>query len=151
MECQSYRLTNEDAPTIEYITRHMAGIQQRYTQAGGVRPYGISLLVCGFDTAAADAKPHVFLTDPSGQFSEWKANVVGRNSKTIREFLEKSWAPDLERSAAEKLAVRSMMETVEASHVEMAVMRAGQPLEFLPRERIDELVAQVEREAEEAS
>ena len=38
IECQSHRLTVEDPVTIEYITRHIAGIQQ-------VRPLCISLAI----------------------------------------------------------------------------------------------------------
>lgn len=56
--------------TIEYITRHIAGIQQKYTQSGGVRPFGISTLVVGFD--ANDKTPRLYLTEPSGIFSSWK-------------------------------------------------------------------------------
>ena len=46
-ECQSYRLTVEDPVSLEYITRHVAGMKQRYTQYAGRRPYGISCLLTG--------------------------------------------------------------------------------------------------------
>ncbi|CAG5095410.1 Similar to Prosalpha4: Proteasome subunit alpha type-7-1 (Drosophila melanogaster) [Cotesia congregata] len=35
IECQSHKLTVEDAVAIEYITRHIAGLKQKYTQSNG--------------------------------------------------------------------------------------------------------------------
>ncbi|PKA55945.1 Proteasome subunit alpha type-7-B [Apostasia shenzhenica] len=43
IECQSHRLTLEG--TIEYITRYIFGLQQKYTQNGSVRPFGLSTLI----------------------------------------------------------------------------------------------------------
>jgi len=40
VECQSHRLTVEDPVTLEYITRHIAELKQRYTQSNGRRPFG---------------------------------------------------------------------------------------------------------------
>ncbi|CAI0414817.1 unnamed protein product [Linum tenue] len=107
IECQSHRLTVEDPVTVEYITRYIAGLQQKYTQSGGVRPFGLSTLIIGFDPYTG--VPSLYQTDPSGTFSAWKANATGRNSNSIREFLEKNYK---ETSGQEtiKLAIRALLE-----------------------------------------
>lgn len=69
LEAQSHRLTVEDPVTIEYITKYVAGVQQRYTQSGGVRPFGISTLIVGFDPN--DKTPRLYQTEPSGIYSAW--------------------------------------------------------------------------------
>lgn len=69
LEAQSHRLNLEDPVTIEYITKHVAGVQQRYTQRGGVRPFGISTLIVGFDKGSE--VPRLYQTEPSGIFSAW--------------------------------------------------------------------------------
>jgi 20S proteasome alpha/beta subunit len=35
IESQSHRLTVEDPVTVEYITRYISGLQQKYTRSGG--------------------------------------------------------------------------------------------------------------------
>ena len=49
LEAQSFRLTVEDAPSTEYLARHLATVQQRYTVRGGRRPFGVSCLIGGVD------------------------------------------------------------------------------------------------------
>lgn len=69
LEAQSHRLTVEDPVAIEYITKYIAGVQQRYTQSGGVRPFGISTLVIGFDPGSTEAR--LYQTEPSGIYQAW--------------------------------------------------------------------------------
>jgi 20S proteasome subunit alpha 4 len=37
----------------------------------------------------------VFLTEPSGAFSQWKANAIGKKSKELREWLEEHYKEGL--------------------------------------------------------
>lgn len=143
VECQSYRLTLEDKVSVEYITRYIAGVQQKYTQSGGVRPFGISTLIVGFDKD----KPCLYQTDPSGTYSAWQANATGRNSKTVREWLEKNYE---EKSGEEaiKLAMRSLLEVVEpgSKNIEVCVMKKDSGLEILSDEEVDRITGVIEEE-----
>merc|ERR1711966_189996 len=149
LEAQSFQLTLEDRVSVEYITKHIASIQQRYTQSGGVRPFGISTLICGFDS---DDTPRLFQTDPSGTYQEWKANTTGRSAKTIREFLEKNYQEEMSEDDTVKLAVQSLMEVVESGskNIEVAVMKKGEDgttgLEFLPEDVIEAVCKVIEEE-----
>ncbi|KAJ2794340.1 Proteasome subunit alpha type-4 [Coemansia furcata] len=121
VECQNHRLTIEDPPSVEFITHYIASTQQRYTQSGGRRPFGISTLIVGFDP---DNTPKLFQTDPSGIYYQWKANSIGRNSQTVREFLEKHYTQDISEEDGIKLAVKSLLEVVQtgAKNIEILVI-----------------------------
>eukprot|EP00743_Colponemidia_sp_Colp-15_P000342 GILK01000394.1.p1 GENE.GILK01000394.1~~GILK01000394.1.p1 ORF type:complete len:271 (-),score=39.06 GILK01000394.1:67-825(-) len=149
IECQSYRLTVEDSPSVDYVARFIARTQQKYTQRGGVRPFGISTLIVGFD---ADGTPGLYQTDPSGTYSAWRANSIGRNSKTVREFLEKNHKEGLSDEETISLAVKSLLEVVESGskNIEVAVMRRGQALHNLADTEVEALVAQIEAEKQAA-
>ncbi|GAV81713.1 LOW QUALITY PROTEIN: Proteasome domain-containing protein, partial [Cephalotus follicularis] len=104
IECQSHGLTFED--TVESVTCYTVGLRQKYTQSGGVRPFGLSTLIAGFDSYTGISS--LYQTDPSRIFSAWKANATGRNSNSMREFLEKNYE---ETSGPEtiKLAIRALI------------------------------------------
>jgi len=149
LEAQSHRLTVEDPVSIEYITKYVAGVQQRYTQSGGVRPFGISTLIVGFDPK--DTVPRLYQTEPSGIYSAWKANAIGRSSKTVREFLERNHKDDMDREETIKLTVKSLLEVVQtgAKNIEIAVVAPGKPLEMLPVEDIEKFVESINTEKQE--
>ncbi|KAL9083870.1 MAG: hypothetical protein Q9165_008340 [Trypethelium subeluteriae] len=149
LEAQSHRLTVEDPVTIEYITKYVAGVQQRYTQSGGVRPFGISTLIVGFDPN--DKVPRLYQTEPSGIYSAWKANAIGRSSKTVREFLERNHKDDMDREETIKLTVKSLLEVVQtgAKNIEIALMAPGKTLEMLPVEDIEKYVESINTEKQE--
>jgi len=149
VECQSHRLNVEDPVTLEYITRYIASLKQKYTQSNGMRPFGISMLIVGFDN---DGTSRLYQTDPSGTYHEWKANAIGRSSKTVHEYLEKEYSDDEinDDEYVKKLALKALLEVVQSGSksVEMAVMSKGTPMKFLELDEIEKLVQQIETEKE---
>lgn len=150
IEAQSFRLTCEDSPSIEYMARFIAKTQQKYTQRGGVRPFGVSGMMAGF---AADGSPQLFLTDPAGTFSSWKANCIGgRNEKAVKEFLEKNWVAEISEDDSVRLAVKALLEVVDSGskNMEIAVMRRGQAVHMYPEDTLQEIITAIEKEQEDA-
>jgi len=156
VEAQSYRLTCEDAPTIEYLARYIARTQQKYTQRGGVRPFGIDTLLAGFTEPAEGesvGKPVLYQTDPAGTYSSWKAQVIGgRNVKSLREFLEKNYEDSMDEESCIKLAVQVLLEVVDsgAKNMEICVVRSDNVKNIIPEADVDVVVKSIEAEVEES-
>ncbi|XP_010789590.1 proteasome subunit alpha type-1 [Notothenia coriiceps] len=55
------------------------------TQRYGRRPYGVGLLVAGYD----DMGPHIFQTCPSANYFDCKAMSIGARSQSARTYLER--------------------------------------------------------------
>lgn len=105
---QYFLLYGEPIPTVQLVQR-VAAIMQEYTQSGGVRPFGVSLLVAGFD----DGKPALYQCDPSGAYFAWKATAMGKNYVNGKGFLEKRYNEDLELEDAIHTAILTLKEGFE--------------------------------------
>lgn len=148
VEAQSHRLTLEDAVSVEYLTKYVAGVQQRYTQSGGVRPFGIATIIAGFDSN--DNTPRLYQTEPSGVYNAWKAHAIGRSSKTVKEFLEKHYEEDLSDENTIKLTIKSLLEVVQtgAKNIEVSVLKSGDRIQKLTFDEINKYVEEIEAEKE---
>uniref|UniRef100_A0A2P2HY64 Proteasome subunit alpha type n=1 Tax=Hirondellea gigas TaxID=1518452 RepID=A0A2P2HY64_9CRUS len=98
----------EPIPTTQLVQR-IAAVMQEYTQSGGVRPFGVSLLICGWD----NDRPYVFQCDPSGAYFSWKATAMGKNYINGKTFLEKRYNEDLEVDDAVHTAILTLKESFE--------------------------------------
>ena len=83
---------------------------QEYTQSGGVRPFGVSLLMAGLD---ADGTPKLYQVDPSGAYFGWKATAIGKNYLNAKAFLEKRYQDEMELEDAVHTALLTLREGFE--------------------------------------
>merc|ERR1712176_1201112 len=146
VECQSYRLNVEDAPTVDFVARYIARTQQKFTHRGGVRPFGISTLLGGFNT---DGKPELYQTDPAGTYYAWKANAIGKNSKSVVDYLEKKFVEDMDQDATLRLALKGLLEVTEASgkNIEVVIVKPT-GLVWMTEEELEPLLKELDDTAE---
>jgi len=81
LEAQINRLTYDEPISIKELAKKICDFKQQFTQFGGVRPFGVSLLIAG-----VDKEPKLFETDPSGALLEYKATAIGAGRNTVMEF-----------------------------------------------------------------
>lgn len=101
---QSNRLLYDEPADVESIVGKLSERMQVYTQHGGVRPFGVSMILAGVDTTGGK----VFTTDPSGQYRAYKAVAIGRNAEEANRMLEEQYIEGLNMDEAVHLAVQAV-------------------------------------------
>lgn len=135
------RIYNEYPPT-RILVQDVARVMQEATQSGGVRPYGVSLLIAGWDEGILPEEevekaaksiegeggekkisgktggilkggPMLYQVDPSGSYFPWKATAIGKSATSAKTFLEKRYTEGLELEDAVHIALLTLKETIE--------------------------------------
>ncbi|MEM3781416.1 MAG: archaeal proteasome endopeptidase complex subunit alpha [Candidatus Micrarchaeaceae archaeon] len=98
---QTHRLIYDEVKSVAAITKEISEYILQATFYGGVRPYGISVLIGGIDN-----KPRLFMVDPGAALLGYKAVAVGNGAKTANEMLEKEYKADMPIDAAIGLGIK---------------------------------------------
>ncbi|XP_011311364.1 proteasome subunit alpha type-1 [Fopius arisanus] len=84
-ECLNYKYSHDDVLPVSRLIATLGNKMQTCTQRYDRRPYGVGLLVAGFD----DQGPHIYQTCPSANYFDCKAMAIGARSQGARTYLEK--------------------------------------------------------------
>nr|AAB82138.1 proteasome component [Oryza sativa Indica Group] len=127
---QCCRLYKETMPVTQLV-RETAAVMQEFTQSGGVRPFGVSLLIAGYD----DNGPQLYQVDPSGSYFSWKASAMGKNVSNAKTFLEKRHTEDMELDDAIHTGILILKEGYEgqisANNIEIGIIRSDREFKVL--------------------
>jgi|SRR3989344_1569297 len=97
---QQHRVTYDTPVEPIAVIRMIADKKQMFTQYGGSRPFGISLLLGG----VSKGKAHLYTSDVTGNFFAYRANAIGENDEQIKETLRSDFKDDMDIEEGIKFA-----------------------------------------------
>lgn len=98
---QQHRVTYDSEPTTESIVRGIADTKQQFTQYGGARPFGVSLMIGGYN-----GKPELYATEVTGNYLKYHAFAIGENDEILKNKLREEYRRDITCDEAVKLALK---------------------------------------------
>mmetsp|Transcript_18978 Transcript_18978/g.26624 ORF Transcript_18978/g.26624 Transcript_18978/m.26624 type:complete len:256 (-) Transcript_18978:46-813(-) len=152
-ECLNHSWAFETPINSGRLVTALADKSQVYTQKSEKRPYGVGLLVAGIDKTG----PHLYQTDPSGDFFEFEANAMGNRSQSARTYLEKNFEafPDCSVDELIKhgmLAIKSTaQDPLSTRNVSIGVVTKDNAFRLLSEEELRPHIEAVKDEEVEAA
>ncbi|XP_052102483.1 proteasome subunit alpha type-4-like [Mytilus californianus] len=151
---QRYLLQYQEPIPCEQLVSTLCDIKQAYTQFGGKRPFGVSLLYVGWDKHYGF---QLYQSDPSGNYGGWKATCIGNNSANAVSMLKQEYKEgEVKLKDALNLAIKILSKTLDmtkltAEKVEIATLTRVNnktQITILPAAQVEDLIKI--HEAEEA-
>lgn len=91
------------------VMRMIADRKQQFTQYGGARPYGISMMMAGVNKNRAT----LFASDVTGNFFTFRANAIGENDEKIREILRRDYKDGMNIEEGIKFGLKIFKEVLD--------------------------------------
>ena len=88
---QQHRVTYDSPIELELVIKEIANVMQQFTQYGGARPFGVSIMMAGIN----DKSPELYTSDITGNYMLYRANAIGESDDKIKEKLREKYKPGL--------------------------------------------------------
>ena len=106
---QQHRVTYDSPIEPELVIKDISNIKQQFTQYGGARPFGVSLMVAGLNRN----KPELYTSDITGNYLSYNAHAIGENDEKIKDKLREKYREGLTMKQGVKLALEIFEEIQE--------------------------------------
>jgi len=104
LRAQQHRITFDSEIDTLTIVKDICDLKQICTQSGGLRPFGVSILIAGIDKDG----PKLYETDPTGIFFQYKASVIGEGETEVEAILQKEYNSELTIEEGLRLALSAL-------------------------------------------
>lgn len=109
---QQYLYTYQEPIPVEQLVRAVCDKKQGYTQFGGQRPFGVSMLYAGWDTHYGF---QLYQSDPSGNYGGWKAVAIGGSHQAAQNLLKTDYKEGMTMAEAVPLIVKVLSKSMDTS------------------------------------
>ena len=116
-QAQVNKLQYHEPISVTGLAKYIGDLEQMYTQSGGIRPFGISLIIGG----VSDNECRIYETDPSGALVEYKATAIGFGRDKALELFEEKFEDDLSLDDAIDLAIEGIYKATDGKVAEDSV------------------------------
>jgi len=152
-ECLNHRYVFESALPVGRLVKQVADKHQISTQRSWKRPFGVGLLVAGYDMTGS----HLFNTCPSGNFYEYKAMAIGARAQAAKTYLEKHYEslPPCNMDELIRHGLRAVQACLQDSELSssscsIAIVGKGMPFTILEDAALEPYVLAVKEEDQPA-
>lgn len=126
---QQHRVTYDSPVEPESIAKDISNIKQQFSQYGGARPFGVSVMIAGMN----EGKPQLFTSDVTGNYFAYHANAIGENDDKIKELLREKYKKSLTLKQGIKIALDIFKEIkgkeFDIANFEVAQIKKGEKIE----------------------
>ncbi|SRR3989344_1988234 len=121
---QQHRVSYDEPVMVKSLVKEIADLKQAFTQYGGARPFGVSILFAGVDD-----EPVLYVTDVTGIYFQYKAAVIGEAETEVKEILTKEYKPSLSVDEGLSLAIKALRKVLgkefDIARIDAAVVRSS--------------------------
>jgi proteasome alpha subunit len=146
LKAQQNRVTYDTPIDTLTIVKDIANLKQMTTQSGGLRPFGVSLLIAGID----EDGPKLFETDPTGIFFQYKAIVIGEGETDVQEILYKEYKEELSIEDCLRIAIKALSKFLDkdfnVDRIDAAYVKTDEPMmKRVEKSRIESIHKEVSK------
>jgi len=148
VKAQQHRVTYDGPIDTLSVVKDICSLKQICTQSGGLRPFGVSILMAGVDHTG----PKLFQTDPTGIYFQFKATAIGEGEAEIEEVLQKQFKDSMTIDEGLKLALGALNNILDknfnADRVDAAyITKKEKTFVQVSRDKLDKLLRDAKKKA----
>ena len=141
VRAQRNRLAYNEPISVQTLTRNICDLEQSYTQYGGARPFGTTLLIAGIND-----EPQLFETDPSGAFTQYVAAGIGIGKREVEKLFEAEYKKG-SRDEALHLALKGLNsvseEKIKKESIDVVTIDLDKKYQKVSKEEIGKFISEL--------